>query len=100
MTHHKSVMLEECVKIFEGKPIRVFLDGTLGAGGHAAAMLKAHPEIEMYIGIDRDQSSLELAKQNLKEFEGKVVFVHGNFADLDQHLNNLKVSQVDGFFLT
>jgi len=100
MTPHKPVMLEECLKYFEDKKIKVFFDGTLGAGGHAAALLEAHPEIEMYIGCDRDASSFEITKQTLAPWKDKVVFIHGNFADLDKHLKKLNVSQVDGFFLT
>jgi 16S rRNA (cytosine1402-N4)-methyltransferase len=100
MTPHKPVMLEECVKYFEDKKIKVFFDGTLGAGGHAKALLAAHPEIEMYIGCDRDESSFAIAKDTLAPWKDKLVFVHGNFADLDKHLKRLNVSQVDGFFLT
>ncbi len=100
MTAHVPVMLQECLKYFEDRKIKVFFDGTLGAGGHAAALLEAHPEIEMYIGCDRDQSSFEIAKERLAPWKEKVVFVHGNFANLDEYLKNLNVKQVDGFFLT
>lgn len=98
MAPHLSVMLEEFLYYFSDRKIKVFFDGTLGAGGHAEALLKAHPEIEMYIGCDRDESALEIAKVRLKPWEGKTVFVHGNFADLDKHLEKLGVTKVDGFF--
>jgi len=100
MTLHIPVMLEECLKYFEDLSIRVFFDGTLGAGGHAKALLEAHPEIEMYIGCDRDESALKIAKETLQPWQDKVVFVHGNFANLDEHLQQLNVTEVDGFFLT
>jgi 16S rRNA (cytosine1402-N4)-methyltransferase len=100
MIPHIPVMLEECLQYFKDKEIKVFFDGTLGAGGHAKALLEAHPEIEMYIGCDRDESSLNLAKENLKSFGDKVVYVHGNFSNLDEHLKKLNVKNVDGFFLT
>lgn len=98
MAPHLPVMIDECLEYFSDRTIKVFFDGTLGAGGHAQALLKAHPEIEMYIGCDRDTSALEIAKETLKPWADKVVFVHGNFADLDKHLEKLGVTQVDGFF--
>ena len=100
MTLHTQVMLEECLKYFEDLSIEVFFDGTLGAGGHAKALLEAHPEIEKYIGCDRDESSLEIAKGTLKPWQDKVMFIHGNFADLDKYLQEMGISKVDGFFLT
>jgi 16S rRNA (cytosine1402-N4)-methyltransferase len=97
---HIPVMMSEMIEYFAGTSIKVFFDGTLGAGGHARAMLEAHPEIEMYIGCDRDQMALAIAKENLSEFEHKMKFVQGNFLDLDQMIASVGVKQVDGFFLT
>jgi 16S rRNA (cytosine1402-N4)-methyltransferase len=97
---HISVMREEVLESFKGQQIKVFFDGTLGAGGHAEAILEAHPEIEMYIGCDRDESALKIAKERLEKYSGKVHYVHGNFSDLDKHLSALGVKEVDGFFLT
>jgi len=99
MKKHISVMLQETLSFFEGKHIKTFFEGTLGAGGHAAAILAAHPEIERYIGCDRDDSALELAQEKLKPWKGKVTFVQANFSDLDEILSELGVKQVDGFFL-
>lgn len=97
---HVPVMLEESLKAFRGKKIRFFFDGTLGAGGFARGLLSEHPEIEAYFGCDRDAKAIELAKENLKAMLEKVVFIHGNFCDLDEHLAAQGVEQVDGFFLT
>jgi 16S rRNA (cytosine1402-N4)-methyltransferase len=97
---HVSVMVNEMLEYFEGLHIKVFFDGTLGAGGHAKAMLEAHPEIETYIGCDRDPSALMIAKQNLKAFEKKMKFFHGNFLDLDKMIASIGIKNVDGFFLT
>jgi len=96
---HQSVLLEEFLSFFEGQKIRSFYDGTLGAGGHARALLEAHPEIERYIACDRDPSALQLAKKHLAPWEEKIEFVHGNFSDLDSHLKQRRLSSVDGFFL-
>lgn len=96
---HISVMMNEFLEYFKDSKIKVFFDGTLGAGGHAKALLETHPEIEMYIGCDRDPIALGIAKQNLKGFEQKLKLVHGNFLDLDKMIASLGVKEVDGFFL-
>lgn len=97
---HLPVMLEEVLHFFKDKEIKVFFDGTLGAGGHAKAILEAHPEIQTYIACDRDPDALKLAASVLSPWKSKIEFVHGDFADLDQHVKRAKVKSVDGFFLT
>ena len=96
---HIPVMLEQSLQVFDGQKLSCFVDATVGAGGFAKALLKAHPEIETYYACDRDESALEIARENLKEFEGKVEFVHTNFSDLREVLEEKGVTQVDGFFL-
>jgi len=93
-------MRDECVKFFEGCSLKVFFDGTLGAGGHAQAILEAHPEIEVYIGCDQDPKALGIAKKVLAPWKDKVEFVQSNFIDLDRVLKGKKIRKVDGFFLT
>lgn len=97
---HISVMKDEVLASFEGMHLKVFFDGTLGAGGHAEAILEAHPEIEMYIGCDRDQSALDIASERLSKYSDKMHYVKGNFSDVNEHLATLGVQEVDGFFLT
>lgn len=93
-------MVKECLEHFSGTDLKVFFDGTLGAGGHAKALLEVHPEIETYVGCDKDPEGLEIAKRNLGLWKDKVEFVKGNFADLDQILRKKGIKKVDGFFLT
>ena len=95
---HVPVMVEEFLQYFDGLQIKTFFDGTLGAGGHAKALLEKHPEISKYIGCDRDREALAIAKETLKPWAEKIEFVHGNFADLDEHLEELGIKEVDGFF--
>jgi 16S rRNA (cytosine1402-N4)-methyltransferase len=97
---HIPVMTEECLQHFEGLKINRFFEGTLGAGGHAGAILEAHPEIATYIGCDRDPEALEMAKQVLEPWMDKLVLVNSNFDRLDQVLKDRKIDSVDGFFLT
>lgn len=99
-SEHLPVMTAECLQFFADRKLKVFFDGTLGAGGHANALLNSHPEIEVYIGCDQDPEALEIARQSLEAWKEKVEFVKGNFEDLDQILKKLKIKQVDGFFLT
>ena len=97
---HTPIMVEEVLEGFKGTELKVFYEGTLGAGGHARAILKAHPEIERYIGCDKDPGALEIARNTLLPWKEKVEFVQGNFADLDLHLEERGIEKVDGFFLT
>lgn len=96
---HIPVMLKESLEIFEGQKLSFFFDGTLGAGGFAQALLQAHPEIKTYFGCDQDESALRLAKENLKEFEGRVEYIHANFCDVKQVLEERGMNEIDGFFL-
>lgn len=75
------VLERELLERFAPLKIGRFLDGTLGAGGHAAAILAGHPEIERYVGVDRDSSALALAKERLKRWGEKVEFFHGDFCE-------------------
>jgi len=97
MPDHIPVLLAEVLECFKDKKIKTFFDGTLGLGGHAKALLEAHPEIECYIGCDQDENALEIAKKNLENWQGKVVFFHKNFSDISSILKTLKISCVDAF---
>ncbi len=96
---HRPVMQEEFLAFFSGQAIEIFYDGTLGAGGHACRLLETHPEIKVYLGCDRDLQAQEIARSRLAPWREKVELIHGNFADLDRHLDERKIAQVDGFFL-
>ena len=93
-------MVDAVLQCLEGAHLGVFFDGTLGAGGHARAILEAHPEIVRYIGCDKDPEALEIAAKNLAPWKEKVEFIQGDFCRLDEYLKMLCIDQVDGFFLT
>lgn len=90
---HISILVEEYLEFFSGKSLRTFVDGTVGAGGHARAILEAHPEIERFYAFDQDPDALEIAKETLKEFD--VTFIHDNFFAFDTHVEE----PIDGMFL-
>lgn len=96
---HQSVLLSEVLQSFNELPIKTFVDGTLGAGGHSAAILEAHPEIEKLIGIDQDPVAREIAKGRLSPWQQKITIVSGNFSQLSAHLSKLGIRKVDGILL-
>ncbi len=96
---HLSVLLQEVLDAFSPLSLHSFVDGTLGAGGHAEALLNHHPELHCYIGIDQDPEALQLAKERLTSWEEKVKFIHGNFTQIDTLLKKCHVNQVEGILL-
>ncbi|MBM3202194.1 MAG: 16S rRNA (cytosine(1402)-N(4))-methyltransferase RsmH [Chlamydiae bacterium] len=99
MTKHIPVMLDECLKAFEGERLQYFFDGTLGAGGHASAILGAHPEIEIYIGCDQDPVAIGIATETLINFESKLKIVRSNHVEIEKILKELGIHQIDGCLL-
>lgn len=97
---HIPVLVEECLYYFCSTQLTYFFDGTLGLGGHAEAILTAHPEIQKYVACDRDPEAIAYARERLKPWEHKLEIVHGNFADLDVILKEKGIQNVNGFFLT
>ncbi len=93
---HVPVLLNEVLRAFEESRLDVFFEGTVGAGGHAKAILEAHPEIRRYLACDRDKSAIEIAKKQLQPWWEKVEWIHGPFAELENYLMHQKI---DGFFI-
>lgn len=96
---HVPVLLSEVLQALEGRTLKVFFEGTVGAGGHAKAILEAHPEIERYFACDRDAAALEIAKKTLSPWREKVEWIHGPFSELETYLNERKAPTIDGFFI-
>jgi len=94
---HEPVLIDEILEYFSEIEIETFFDGTLGAGGHARAILEAHPEIKLYVGCDRDASALQLAKERVAD--PRLKCVHANFSIIDKTLEELGVENVDGVLL-
>ena len=78
---HRSVLLEESLRLLGANGGGLFVDATLGMGGHAKGILEASPDASV-IGIDQDSEALELAKQRLSQFGGRVRFVQSNFSEI------------------
>lgn len=92
---HISVLLEECIKYLNIRPDGVYVDGTLGLGGHSEAILERLPEGKL-IGIDRDDYALAAAGKRLARFGDRATLVKGNFSEVGQILDELGIGYVDG----
>jgi 16S rRNA (cytosine1402-N4)-methyltransferase len=92
---HETVLLEEAVASLVTKPSGIFVDATFGRGGHSKAILSALSESGRLIAFDKDVDALKEAN---KEFSNDARFeiVHGSFADIESHLLNKGIGQVDG----
>ncbi len=95
MPEHISVLLDECIENLNIKPDGIYVDGTLGLGGHSEQILKRLTSGRL-IGIDRDESAIRRTGERLKEYAGKMTLVHGNFRDVARILEKLGVDGVDG----
>ena len=95
---HYSVMLSETVDGLCVKDGGIYVDGTLGGGGHAEEILKRGKKVRL-IGIDRDGEALSAAKARLSAFDGRVTFAHDNFCNVVKVLNNLGINKISGMVL-
>ena len=98
MFHHISVMLKETIDYLNIKEDGVYVDCTLGGAGHAQYLLNQLSDNGHLIAIDQDTTAIENAKNVLKEHLHKVTFVHSNFRELSEILNELNIEKVDGIY--
>ena len=96
---HQPVLVDEAVSYLNCSPGGIYIDATLGSGGHALRILKDNRSIGKLIGIDRDAEAIEQAREILKEFQEKTVIIQDNFANIQGILKGLRVSGVDGILL-
>ncbi len=94
---HPPAMVEEILMLLKVREVKrgVFVDMTVGTGGHTLAILQANPKVEV-IGIDRDAASLEVAAERLAPFADRVTLIHGDMRDAQRLLQQLQVDRVHG----
>ncbi len=92
---HKSVLRTETVELLKPQPGEIFVDATLGLGGHAEAILAAAEKTRL-VGIDQDRAAIALATRRLSGFGDRVNIFHANFTDLKRVLAAAGVEKVSG----
>jgi 16S rRNA (cytosine1402-N4)-methyltransferase len=96
---HKSVLLNETISNLKIREGGVYVDGTLGGGGHALEILKASGTTGTLVGIDQDGDAIEAAGKRLAPFGERARIVRGNYADMPAILHDLGIETVDGIVL-
>ncbi|MDF2888222.1 MAG: S-adenosyl-methyltransferase MraW [Lacrimispora sp.] len=99
MFEHKSVLLYETIDSLNIKPDGIYVDGTLGGGGHALEVCKRLGEHGRLIGIDQDADAIAAATERLKEYKDKVTVVRSNYENIHGVLAELGIEKVDGIYL-
>ena len=92
---HVSVLLGECIENLNIRPDGVYVDGTLGLGGHSLEIAK-RLESGRLVCIDRDETAIERAGKRLAPYRDKISIVHGNFSDTAEILRSLGITGADG----
>ncbi len=96
---HESVLYREIIHALQPISNGVYVDGTLGAGGHAEGILEASAPEGRLLGLDLDPMALKLARERLEPFRERVVIVQDSYLNLEKHLNNLGWDATDGVLL-
>ena len=97
-SYHEPVLVEEVIEHWVTDPAGRYLDGTVGGGGHAAALLNAYPEASL-LGLDRDPDALEAAAARLEAFASRVTLVQADFAEMETVLGDHGGTPVVGILL-
>ena len=96
---HKSVLLNETIDALKIKPDGIYVDGTLGGGGHSYEICKRLSDKGRLIGIDQDAAAIEAASERLGEFKDRVTIIRSNYCEMKKQLNSIGVTSVDGIIL-
>ncbi len=96
---HKSVLLNETIDGLNIQPDGIYVDGTLGGGGHAYEVCRRLGDKGSIVGIDQDAAAIEAAGNRLKDYGEKVTIVRSNYCDMKSKLHELGIDKVDGIVL-
>ena len=95
MPEHKSVLLTESISNLNICPTGVYVDGTLGLGGHSGEIARRRTTGRL-VAIDRDETAIARSRERLRGLEDRITFVHGNFRDLGNILDKLGIGKING----
>ncbi len=96
---HIPVLYQEVLTYLRPEPGRLYIDGTVGAGGHAAGLLQASAPDGRLLAFDRDPAAIDFSRQRLAHFENRVVFVQASYAEMANLAPQYGFEQVDGILL-
>lgn len=96
---HISVLLDETIEALNIKPDGIYVDGTLGGGGHALEVCKKLSSKGRYIGIDQDADAIAASTKRLEEFSKQVTIVRDNYVNMPKVIKDLGITGVDGILL-
>lgn len=96
---HQSVLFNESIENLDIKKDGIYVDGTLGGGGHSYGICKKLGKKGRLIGIDQDESAISAAKERLQEFGNRVTIVRDNYSNIKRVLMDLGIDKVDGILL-
>ena len=96
---HLPALFSEVLEYLDCQPGKVYVDGTVGSGGHSRGILDKSSPTGKLIGLDWDEEALGRARKNLSSFGGRVELIRANFKDLRSVLDSLSISGVDGILL-
>jgi 16S rRNA (cytosine1402-N4)-methyltransferase len=96
---HHSVLLRETLDFLSPHPGRVYVDGTLGLGGHSQAILRKTAPDGRVIAFEWDECAITLSRARLQEYTGRLTIIRRNFAEIAAGLDEIGVSQVDGILI-
>lgn len=96
---HKSVLFKETIAYLNVKPDGIYVDGTLGGGGHAGGICEKLSQKGIFVGLDRDQDALDAAKENLSGHDCQKIFIHNDYEEILEAIETIGVSKIDGAIL-
>lgn len=96
---HTSVLLQECLQYLSPEPAKIYVDGTLGLGGHTAAILSASAPDGRVVAFEWDDNALQHALTRLEGFEDRLTVVRRNFAELAIGLDEIGIREIDGLLI-
>lgn len=96
---HQPVLVNEAVSMLNCQPGGIYVDGTIGGGGHAYQLFKICPDIKLLIGIDRDDDALFQAGRTLASYKNQVILFKSNYSQIKTIISDLQIKSVDGVLL-
>ena len=95
---HIPVLLNECIEGLDIKPEGIYVDCTLGGAGHSSKIVEKLTTGKL-IAVDKDEDALKAAKERLKEYSDKIIFIHDDFKNTIMNLDKIGIEKVDGILI-